>query len=129
MNAIDTNLWIYCYDTRDPAKQQKARSLTSSIEPLVLLWQVGCEFIAAARKLEPFGFTQHHAWAALAKIEALADWVLLPEREVWTLACDLQQRHSHQFWDALLVAACVRGGVRTLCSIRRISSMAPRSPA
>ncbi len=116
MNAVDTNILIYCYDRRDPVKQQKAEELVSSLEPLVLLWQVGCEFLAAARKLEPFGFTQELAWAALAKIEAMADFVFFPEREIWTNAQRLQQEHSLHFWDSLLVAACVHRGVGKLYS-------------
>lgn len=51
MNVVDTNIWIYCHDTRDPAKQQRARELVRTVRPLTLLWQVGCEFIAASRKL------------------------------------------------------------------------------
>jgi predicted nucleic acid-binding protein len=66
MNAIDTNVWIYCHDTRDQEKQQVALQLIETVEPIVLLWQVGCEFIAASRKLERFGFTQEQAWQALA---------------------------------------------------------------
>ncbi len=37
MNAIDTNIWVYCYDKRDLGKQQKARELAASVAPLVLL--------------------------------------------------------------------------------------------
>ena len=78
MNAIDTNVWIYCHDVRNPEKQQVAQRLIETLEPIGLLWQVGCEFIAAARKLEPFGFTQEQAWQSLADMQAMADAVLLP---------------------------------------------------
>lgn len=54
MNAIDTNIWIYCHDKRDPVKQSKALDVVETVGPQRLLWQVGCEFIAAARKLERF---------------------------------------------------------------------------
>jgi predicted nucleic acid-binding protein len=57
MNAIDTNIWVYCHDARDGEKQRVAQELIETAESIVLLWQVGCEFIAAARKLHPFGFT------------------------------------------------------------------------
>jgi predicted nucleic acid-binding protein len=116
MNAIDTNIWVYCYDDRYPEKQQKARALTASIEPLFLPWQVGCEFVAAARKLEPFGFTREQAWDALERMDALADVVLFPDRAIWRRARSLQERFSLQFWDALLVAACAIGGVKTVYS-------------
>jgi len=116
MNAIDTNIWLYAYDARDPLKQSKAQELMAKLEPLVLLWQVGCEFVAAARKLEPFGFVQEQAWDALARMQAAVDAVLLPDSDMWPVARDLQNRFSLHFWDALIVAGCLRGGVKTLYS-------------
>ncbi len=61
MNAIDTNIWLYTHDTRDPHKQAIAQQLVATTRPLALLWQVGCEFIAASRKLAPLGFTEDQA--------------------------------------------------------------------
>ena len=116
MNAIDTNIWIYSHDARDEGKRRRAHELIATLEPLALPWQVGCEFVAAARKLEVFGFTRQEAWAALADMEAIADVVLLPDRSVWPMARDLQERLGLHFWDALLVAGCICGGVETLYS-------------
>lgn len=116
MNAIDTNVWLYAYDTRDPAKQSRSQELLASLQPLVLLWQVGCEFVAAARKLEPLGFTPEQAWDALDKMQAAVDSVVLPDSTVWVVARELQTRFTLHFWDALIVAGCVRGGVTTLYS-------------
>ena len=56
MNVLDTNVWIYSHDKRDPKKQARAQELIGVTRPILLPWQVGCEFIAAARKLEPHGF-------------------------------------------------------------------------
>jgi predicted nucleic acid-binding protein len=36
MNAIDTNVWIYCHDTRDLEKQQTAQKLVSTVSTIVL---------------------------------------------------------------------------------------------
>lgn len=58
MNAVDTNVLIYARDPRDAVKQQKAVNLTIGLNDGALLWQVACEYIAASRKLLPFGFTQ-----------------------------------------------------------------------
>ena len=116
MNALDTNVWLYAYDARDPLKQNKSQELMANLQPLVLLWQVGCEFVAAARKLEPLGFAREQAWDALAKMQAAVDAVLLPDSEMWLVAPDLQDRFSLHFWDALIVAGCLRGGVKTLYS-------------
>ncbi len=78
MNAIDTNVWLYSHDTRDPLKQAIAQQLIVATRPLALPWQVGCEFLAASRKLTAVGFMEAQAWAALAVMETLADVILLP---------------------------------------------------
>jgi predicted nucleic acid-binding protein len=114
MNAVDTNVWVYAYDTRDPRKQAIAQQLTTGLRPLALPWQVGCEFIAASRKLAAIGLTETQAWAALATMRGMADAILLPVADIWTDTQRLQGRFSLSFWDALLVATCLRGGVTTL---------------
>lgn len=68
MNAVDTNVLIYVRDPRDPVKQQKAVKLTTGLSDGALVWQVACEFVAASRKLAPFGFTQAQAWRELDKL-------------------------------------------------------------
>ncbi len=114
MNAIDTNIWIYRHDKHDPEKQAVARRLIGQARPWVLPWQVGCEFLAAARKLEPFGFSADDAWAALADMQTIASAILLPEPALWSEARTVSEHFTLSFWDALLVAACLRGGVKTL---------------
>lgn len=114
MNAVDTNIWIYCHDTRDPEKQAKAKQLVASVRPMVLVWQVGCEFIAACRKLAPLGFTSDDAWDALADMQKISEKILVPEPQIWGEARGLQQRYTLSFWDSLLATACIRGGVQTL---------------
>ena len=113
MNAIDTNVWLYSHDTRDSGKQGIAQQLIVTVRPLALPWQVGCEFVAASRKLAPAGFGSQ-AWAALAIMQTLADVILLPVPDLWPDTQSLQGRYSLSFWDALLVAACLRGGVQVL---------------
>jgi predicted nucleic acid-binding protein len=58
MNVLDTNVWLYSQDTRDPHKQALAQQLIATVRPLALPWQVGCEFVAASRKLASAGFTE-----------------------------------------------------------------------
>lgn len=58
MNAVDTNILLYLHDPRDPIKQEKAERLITSLTDAVLLWQVACEFVAASRKLAPFGLKE-----------------------------------------------------------------------
>ena len=114
MNAIDTNVWLYSHDARDLRKQALAQQLIASARQMALPWQIGCEIVAASRKLVSTGFTEAQAWKLLATAQALADIILLPAAGLWPEAQSLQRRHSLSFWDALLLAACVRGGVKVL---------------
>ncbi len=116
MNAVDTNIWIYCHDIREREKQQQAKRVIETVDPIALLWQVGCEFIAAARKLEPFGFTEEQAWQSLADMQAMATAVLMPTTEIWPRCRAIRTRYGIHFWDALILATCVHYGVETLYS-------------
>ena len=78
MNAINVNIWIYSHDVRDPDKQLLAQQLIATVRPLALPWQVGCEFIAACRKLAASGFDDTMAWSALGDMKAMANVILLP---------------------------------------------------
>jgi len=99
---------------RDPHKQEIARHLIATTRPLALPWQVGCEFIAASRKLAAAGFTEEQAWTSLDVMQTLADSILLPVSDLWRETHSLQGRYSLSFWDALLVATCLGGGVAVL---------------
>jgi predicted nucleic acid-binding protein len=114
MNAIDTNIWIYRYDVRDPAKQATAEQLILTVPPLVLLWQVGCEFIAASSKLAPTGFSEDDAWVALTFIQSISSSIVYLDDRFWPKTQQLRERFSLLFWDALLVGSCFLSGIQTL---------------
>src|SRR5919106_3764288 len=61
MNTVDTNVLIYVHDPRDRDKQATAAALLQSMTEGVLLWLVACEYLAASRKLEPFGYSRDQA--------------------------------------------------------------------
>lgn len=113
MNAVDTNVLIYVRDPRDPVKQQKAVNLTAGLTNGALLWQVACEFVSASRKLDRFGFTQPQAWREVERLCALWELVL-PSERVLTRDEELTSRHNLSFWDAMIVAACMEGGITRL---------------
>ena len=96
MNAVDTNVLIYARDPRDSVKHQKARALTANLTDGALLWQVACEFVAASRKLAPFGFTQTQAWHELEQLRVL--WkLILPSEKVLNRAEQLTVTHNLRF--------------------------------
>ena len=113
MNAVDTNVLLYVHDYRDPAKQATAKALVNSLPDAVLLWQVACEYIAAARKFAPLGYGTDKAWQDVHILRGL--WLgQEPTWEVFERAEKLMKRYSLSSWDALLVAACLEVGVTRL---------------
>jgi predicted nucleic acid-binding protein len=115
MNAVDTNVLIYAHDPRDPAKQNKAVALIASLTDGVLLWQVACEYVAASRKLAPFGLNPQQAFADLKRLRGV--WTpMLPTWSTLDTAETLMAPGNLSFWDAMIVAACVENGIQTLYS-------------
>jgi predicted nucleic acid-binding protein len=115
MNGIDTNVLLYVHDPRDPAKQEIAASLLQSLTDGVLLWQVACEYIAASRKLEPLGYNRTQAWQDIRDFRRV--WTtMLPSWRALERAERLLGAYSLSFWDAMIIAACLEGGVTRLYS-------------
>jgi len=115
MNAVDTNVLMYAHDPRDPVKQQKALALLQALTDGALLWQVACEYLSASRKLEPLGYSRAQAWQDIRDLGRL--WTtILPGWDVMDRAEQLLTAHSLSFWDALILAASLEGGVTRLYS-------------
>lgn len=115
MIAFDTNLLIYVTNRHDPRRQQRALKLMAESTDGVLLWQVACEFVAASRKLAPFGRTALETWRYLD--EFMGVWPLIPPTaEVLRHARALHVDQQTSFWDALVIAACLEAGVEVLYS-------------
>ena len=113
MNAVDTNVLIYVNDSRDPGKQAIAASLVANLTEGVLIWQVACEYLAACRKLEPFGYDRAHAYQYSRDLQqvwytALPTWAVIDHAE------DLMSRFSLSHWDSMVVAACLEANAKTL---------------
>jgi predicted nucleic acid-binding protein len=115
MNAVDTNVLLYVHDPRDRDKQAAAAALLQSLTDGVLLWQVACEYIAASRKSEPFGYSRAQAWRDISDLRRV--WTsMLPSWGVLERAERLLDSYSLSFWDAMIIAACLEGGVTRLYS-------------
>ena len=115
MNAVDTNILLYVHDPRDPDKQARAATLVRSLTDGVLLWQVACEYLAASRKLEPFGYNRAQAGEDIRDLRRT--WTtILPGWDLLQRAEDLLARFNLSFWDSLIVAACHEGNLTKLYS-------------
>lgn len=115
MTGFDTNILIYSCDQADTRRQQRALELIASVQDGVLLWQVAAEFVAASRKLAPQGFTPSGAWARLREFMDLLR-LIVPSPKVLDYAEKLHRDQGCSFWDAMIIGACLDGGVDTLYS-------------
>jgi predicted nucleic acid-binding protein len=115
MNAVDTNVLLYVHDPRDVTKQLTASNLLKSLTDGVLLWQVACEYLAASRKLVPFGYNLAQAYQDVRDLQRI--WfTLLPSWSTLDRAQTLVNTYSLSFWDAMIIAACLEAGVTRLYS-------------
>lgn len=115
MNAVDTNILIYAHDPRDARKRTIAVTLVDSLIDGAMLWQVACEFLSASRRLVQFGYDQTQAWSEISRLRRA--WrTILPDWTVMDRASMLLSNYSLSFWDAMIIAACLEGGVSSLYS-------------
>jgi predicted nucleic acid-binding protein len=71
--------------------------------------------LAASRKLEPLGFSRLQATQDIAELQRA--WsTILPSWAVLDVATELLDQYNLSFWDSMIVAACLEGGVTRLYS-------------
>ena len=115
MIAVDTNVLIYACDSGAGPKHDRSLELLGTIADGVLLWQVACEFIAAARKLAPRGLSPAFAWDRLRDFQSVFP-LQLPAPEILDLARTLHLDHQCAFWDAMIFASCLNADVTRIYS-------------
>ncbi|MGA1386667.1 MAG: PIN domain-containing protein [Flavobacteriaceae bacterium] len=113
MKAVDTNILIYINDARDPIKQSIAASLVASLTDGVLIWQVACEYLAASRKLEQWGYNRAQAYQYIRDLQEVW-YTVLPTWSVINRAEGLMSRFSLSHWDSMIISACLEASVETL---------------
>jgi len=87
--------------------------LVANLTEGVLIWQVACEYLAASRKLEPFGYDRAQAYRYIRDLQEVW-YTALPTWDVIDRAEDLMSRFSLSHWDSMVVAACLEANVKTL---------------
>lgn len=108
---VDTNVFLYGIDPRNPSKQEAAREWCDG------LWrtkrgrtsfQVLQEFYSQAVRISPAA--RDHV---RADIRDLLTWRPVPiDGEVLDSSWSIQDRYKIAFWDALIVAAAKRSGCK-----------------
>ena len=101
---VDTNIWLYANDSREPRKRDQARECLRNLNErssIVISTQVLMEFFTVAtRKLGVPGPEAR----AIAERMAMLD-VVEPTKGLVLDALDLANRNQLSTWDALIVAS------------------------
>ncbi len=118
MNAIDTNIFAYLFDSNAPIKKALAQKLLAGLilrpHETVMLWQVASEFLACLRKVERKGLLGPQQLKKNFR-EVLQLFPLkFPSLEGFDRAIALYELYSLSHWDSLLIAACQESGVTRL---------------
>ena len=113
---IDTNVLVYCYDRREPAKQARAVGLIDKLiesERVLLSTQVLSEFFSIAlRKLH-----MTPAAARLRIVEFVDTWnVLDVTAQIVVNAARGVVKHQLSYWDALLWATALTNRIPYILS-------------
>ncbi|QKK03055.1 MAG: PIN domain-containing protein [Pseudomonadota bacterium] len=114
---IDTNLWVYRLDRREPERMAFIRGWLRELaceHQIIISTQVLIELRSVlTRKLKP-ALSWHDAGAAL---EALAEFEVVPANASLILdAHELSRTWKLSWFDALIVEAAIRSGCQRLYS-------------
>lgn len=131
---IDSNILVYAYDEHEGAKYDTARALIHELWRRgtgVVSTQVLQEFYSVAtRKLKP-----PLPCATARKLVAdYSEWCSMnTDAQLLVSASLLQENHTLQWWDALILEAALRSGATTLLSEdmqhgRRFGQLTVRNP-
>ena len=114
---VDTNLWVYRLDQREPQKGQFTKNWLRQLaqhDEIVISTQVLIELRAVmARKLQPAISTSE----ARKALEALADFEVVPTDTALVLdAHELSSANQIAWFDALILEAAIRSHCSVLYS-------------
>ena len=119
MNAkyfLDTNIFVYSFDKREPEKQNRAEALIGDALARgngIISTQVIQEFLnVATRKFtKPMQLSQSLIY--LNKVlNPLCQ--VVPDLELYRNALEVQDETGYSFYDSLILAGAIRGGCRVL---------------
>ena len=118
MNAVDTNVFVYMFDKKEPAKQAKANAvfhrLNAQGAPAILVWQVLVESVQQFRRWLNLGDITEVEFDQHVMSVRSAFPVVFPSIRILDNALDLAKRYSLSNWDSMILGACKDAGVTTL---------------
>lgn len=115
---LDTNIIIYSFDERNPARQKMAQNLIESglkTNHTIVSYQVVQEFINVATR--KFTVPMRHGDCKLFIDNVLSQfWEVYASRELVNSALDIAERWQYSFYDALIIAAALEASCKVLYS-------------
>jgi len=113
---LDTNIFVYSFDKSAAAKQERARELiTRGLQDgsAVVSYQVVQEFfqVALNRFEDPMTIEECHEYLG-AVLAPLCQ--VFPDADFYRKGLDLKRVSGFSYYDALILAAAIRGGCRRL---------------
>lgn len=118
MNAVDTNVFLYSIDQREPAKRAKAQllfhQLLNTSEKTCLLWQVLGELLNQLRRWKDQGRISEAEFIQHVRLFRTKFTLEMPTIAVIDYALDLANRYSLSHWDSMILGACKEAGVTIL---------------
>jgi predicted nucleic acid-binding protein len=115
---LDTNLFIYTFDRRDPEKQDRAQELVSEALTSrrgVISFQVVQEFLNVATQKFANPLSESDALVYLDRVLGPLCEVL-PTLDLYRNAIGIAARWKYSFYDSVIVAAALQSECETLYS-------------
>lgn len=115
---IDTNIFVYCFDDRQPDKKVRALALISDAVQTgngMISWQVMQEFLNVSTRKFRVPLKPEDAKIYLQKVLHPLCHVF-PDVDLYSTALDISARTGYSFYDSLIIAAALRGECATLYS-------------
>ena len=133
---LDTNILIYSFDAREPAKRDKAQELIEQALESgagAISWQVVQEFLNVAlhkweKAMLPADSKEYLQTTLLPLCK------IYPSSEIWSAALRISEESQYRFYDSLIVASAIQSGASILYSEdlqhgRRFGNLEIRNPS
>jgi len=115
---IDTNIFIYCFDDRQPDKRVRALAMISEALQTgngIISWQVMQEFLNVSTRRFLVPLKSEDAKVYLQKVLHPLCHVF-PDLDLYGKALDVLEKTGYSFCDSLIIASALRGGCAILYS-------------
>ena len=132
---LDTNIFVYTFDTKEPAKRNTAQNLVAQgleDRSAAISYQVVQEFLNVATRKFVTPMRAHEAEEYLDRV-LMPLWEVFPSAALYARALAVSASAKIHFYDALIVSSALEAGCRILLSEdlqhgRRIGGLEIRNP-